>query len=960
MAGDDDPVVWWVAGADAGELRSRLDELGDGDGPPGVVEVGDGPARLGIVAPDERKLRLARRMLKEGQTWRGRSDLWFTPAGLAGAGGKVAFLFPGVEPTFGLDDDDLAGLAGRLGLAAPPVVDDSVAHRGASIVRLGIFLDEVLRRLGVTPDVIAGHSIGEWSGSVAAGIFTRADADALVQGIDLGGVDLPDLDFVALSAGVDEVEPVIAAIEHVVVSHDNCPGQTVVCGPPAAADRALTALREAGILGYTLDFQSGFHTPFIEPALAEFRDYLNGLAIAPAGVPIWSATTTGPYPTGREEIIELHLRHLVEPVRFRPVVERLHDEAGARIFVQVGVGTLTGFVEDTLRDRDHATIAAVTPKRTALAQSWRLLTALWVEGVAVDPSPLLSEPAPETGSRLPVSGAGSTGVGATIVAAAELLTMAARAGQDVLEVLGARLVPAAAGGGATPALAPAMATAMATATATAPAPVAAPPPPPPPPPAAPVDDTPPDARAWTGPRPWPTGKVVLRRRLSLENMPETVDHSLYHQPPGWPDVTDGFPIVAMTTQIQLLQDIAAEFAGDRDVVEVFGVRNLRWLDLSTPQDVDITVTPKGDDVLAVALGPYCRANVRVGRFAPPPPHEPRALGNPRATWHTAEEMFRYGIMFHGPSFQGINVLGPTGDDGIQAEFHHLDTPGSLLDNLGKIVAYWVIDQRRNAGESPLPIGVDRITFFGPEPTPGVDLHCDVRIRKLELDQVQADGVIVLPDGRVWCRVEGWTSNVFHIDQVMEPVYHRTSTNFADEPQPGGWSVTIERWPTGAGRDLTSRRFLNRADREAYGRLNLLQQRRWLIDVIAAKEAVRRWLGERGIEAYPVHVQLEPEGERRFRAHSPLIPEGHDLRVTVSALNWLAVTVLGDGVWRDIEAREVPPGADPEAVAREAADALRARNPGVPVASVPAAPHVTPSSIEIVVIPDFAVAWTEAG
>jgi hypothetical protein len=81
-------------------------------------------------------------------------------------------------------------------------------------------------------------------------------------------------------------------------------------------------------------------------------------------------------------------------------------------------------------------------------------------------------------------------------------------------------------------------------------------------------------------------------------------------------------------------------------------------------------------------------------------------------------------------------------------------------------------------------------------------------------------------------------------------------------------------------------------------------------------------------------------------------------VTVSALNWLTVTVLGDGRYRDVEAREVPEGADAATVAEAAAEAVRARNPGVQVASVPAAPHVTPSSIEIVVIPDFAVAWTD--
>src|SRR5690606_1989452 len=118
--------------------------------------------------------------------------------------------------------------------------------------------------------------------------------------------------------------------------------------------------------------------------------------------------------------------------------------------------------------------------------------------------------------------------------------------------------------------------------------------------------------------PWPTGKVVVTQHLSLETRPETLDHTLYEQRPGWPEPADRFPIMAMTTQIDLLQNVAAELGGGRDIVEVFGVRNFRWLDLSDPMDVDIAVVPKGDDVLALSLGQYCRLNVRFGTYAPAP------------------------------------------------------------------------------------------------------------------------------------------------------------------------------------------------------------------------------------------------------------------------------------------------------------------------------------------------------
>ena len=951
----DDPVVWWFAGDGPADLTAALGR----EEPNG----GDGPARLGIVDPDERKLRLARRMLEEGKPWRGRSDIWFTPTPL---GGKVAFLFPGVEPTFGADGIDVPGLAGRVGLEAPELSDDTIPHRSASIVRLGIFLERALRRLGVAPDVIAGHSIGEWGGSVAAGVFTRQDADGLLDGIDPHDVSLPDLDFAALSAGVDQVEPIVAGVQNVVVSHDNCPGQSVVCGPPADVATAMAALRAAGVLGYTLDFQSGFHTPFIEPALVAFRDYLESMTVRAARVPMWSATDVGPYPTDPAEIVDLHLRHLVEPVRFRPLVERLWAGAGVRVFVQLGIGALTGFVDDTLGDRPHACVPVVTAKRSALGQMVRALTALWVEGLDVDLTRLLA-PSPTTAvaatpavtsvqtatpalapvSAVPAAAGGTPATTAgggpaaavqpsvALLGAAQLVTSAARAGSDVLGALLSRLGgPAPETGGRLPAPGAASEVVLPAAPSPVAVPVPATTPASPPPPA------------------WPTETVKLRRTLSLDNMPETVDHSLYQQPPGWPDLSDGFPIVAMTTQIQLLQDIATEYGGGREVVEVFGVRNLRWLELSVPQDVDITVTPKGDDVLSIALGTYCRANLRLGASYPEAPvHEPRPLVDPRPTMVTAQEMFDLQYMFHGPLFQGIRSMGPIGEDGIVAEFDNLATPGSLLDNLGKIIAWFVIDERRNVGESPLPIGVDRITFFGPLPAPDVELHCDVRVVELQAHGIKADGVIVLPDGRLWCRVEGWSSHVFHIDQVMEPIYHDPGNHYATEPDPGGagWSVLLERWPSGAGRDLTARRFLTRAERAVYDGLNLMDQRRWLLDVIAAKDSVRRWLADTyGIPSYPVEVTLAPDGPRRFRAVSSLIPEQHDLCITVSAINWLAVAIVGDGEYRDVE-------ADPSVEAAIAA--VSARNPGVEVSSVAEVSHITPSNIEVVVVPSFGVAWT---
>jgi acyl transferase family protein len=1057
-----EPVLWWLAADHTGELLHRLDDLAaDGDAfGRSVVDADGGSARLGIVDPSSRKLRLAHRLVGDGDPWHGRSDIWFSPATGVHSGGRIAFLFPGVEPGFApeaLALDDLARRVGLAGDAIPAMSTDTLAHHSAAVFRLALFLHRVLRRRGVEPDVIAGHSLGEWSGTVAAGIVAEDHADELVDGLDLDGVTLPAVEFLALSAGADAVTAALAADAiaagdgGVVLSHDNSPHQSIVCGPPDAVDAARRRLGAAGILGYPLDIRSGFHTPFARPVVDSIRAHLDRLDLLPARVPLWSATTVAPYPDDAEGITTLHLRHLVEPVRFRPLVERLHDDAGVRTFLQVGIGSLTGFVDDTLRDRHHVAVPVVTTKRTAYEQLQRALTALWATGhpvrpvdprepttsrppaTASPPAPAAARPptaqehpptsnrsagmttpvrathsdvapGPEDASSAPAappapaaadpttegpaatttgrsSAPADTAAGAPHLArvqmAADVLALAAHSSQDVLAALTARLAPITAGATTS---APSMATARAApsaasaTTGTFPPPAApsqvgepsatstldtvprltASPGGPPSDPATPIP--PPPAETTPAATGWPTGKVVIRRRLSLATMPETLDHRLFEVPDGWHEPADGFPIVAMTTQLQLLQDVVEERVG-RPVVEMANIRNMRWLDLSDPQDVDITLTPRGPDALGVGLGSFCRAELRVGAWPPAPRREPRTLARPRPAQVTPEEMFARRIMFHGPRFQGIAGLGPVGDDGMAARFDNLDTPGSLLDNLGKLIAYWVIE-KRGRGESPLPIAVERIELFGPVPPPGEQLDCDVRILELQDSMVRADGVIVRPDGTLWCRVHGWTSHIFHLDTVTQPLYHDTRHGFVSEPQPGGWSLTVERWPTGAGRDLTARRILHRGEVAGYEALNLLERRRWLVEVAAVKDTVRRWLHDTfGIGSYPVELTAVPDGEGRYRVVGDVVPAGHDPRVTVVTVPWAAATVLADGHHRDLAAALVEEGDDDAEVAARVAAEVRSRNPGAGVRSTTDVDAV-PSVIEIVTIPRLAVAWTE--
>src|SRR5262249_5393917 len=153
----------------------------------------------------------------------------------------------------------------------------------------------------------------------------------------------------------------------IAVSHDNSPHQVLLCGRDGPARTALERLQRAGVLCHKLPFRSGYHSPLFADYLGVHRRVLARLTLAQPTIPLWSATTCAPYPTDEEAVRRLTIEHLVEPVRFRELILALHA-AGARAFVQVGTGSLVGFVSDTLRGAPHLAISANLPNRSGLAQ----------------------------------------------------------------------------------------------------------------------------------------------------------------------------------------------------------------------------------------------------------------------------------------------------------------------------------------------------------------------------------------------------------------------------------------------------------------------------------------------------------------------------------------------------------------------------------------------------------------
>jgi acyl transferase domain-containing protein/phosphopantetheinyl transferase len=844
--------VLLLAGATPADLLRQLDGGGaallDRDDTVGP----DGPCRLAILCADERRLALARRVVEQGRPWRGRNDLWFTPTPLLGPHaarpGTVAFVFPGLEQSFEPRVDDVAahfglpyggtGVAGGLG------------GFGLDVVAVGRLLDTALRRLGVTPDLVAGHSVGEWSAMIAAELYPRAAIEEFIAGFDPAAVEVPGVVFAALGCGADQAGAAIAGLADVVVSHDNCPHQSIICGDQGAVRIALDRLRDDGVQGQLLPFRSGFHSPMLAPYLEPIRATFARLPLQRPTVPVWSATSVAPYPDTADEVRELAVRHLVEPVRFQALIRRLHD-SGVRAFVQVGTGSVTGFINDTLHDAEHLAIAANTAKRTGLDQLRRVAAALWAEGLTPDFTQL-PRPRRKAGLVRLNLGAPLVSFGGSAPVLTQQQAPLADAGDPLMAEFDALLREA--NSAARDVLA---------------------------------------ARA-------PTRRTTTRE-LSLATMPFLADHCFYRQPAGWPDPTDRYPVVPMTTLLELMREAAEELAPGRTVVGFRDVRALRWLAVAPAVTVTISAALEGDRV-TVTIDGYARGTVVLADSYPARPVVPDPpLAGERAAAIASDRMYADRWMFHGPAFQGVTELGPVADDGIRGELTTPAAPGALLDNAGQLMGLWIM-LRVEDDRLAFPGAIDRIDLYGPHPKPGDRLACVVRIRSTGDTAVTADLELRAPDGRLWARLDGWQDRRFGTDARTWPVFQAAEENVIAEAQPGGWFLARERWRDTATRELIMRRYLDAAERAEYERHTPRGQRQWLLGRIAVKDAVRQWLWDRGHgPLFPIEITV-----RNDAAGRPLIAGPFDgpLSVSLAHTGALAVAIVGPGPGVGIDLEQI--------------------------------------------------------
>lgn len=269
---------------------------------------------------------------------------------------KVAFVFPGqgsqkvgmAREAFDVSDAARSAFAeankalgeelSRLCFEGPDDALTLTANTQPAVLTASI---AILRALDAPFDVVAGHSLGEYSAHVAAGTLELAEAVRLVrkrgqymqEAVPYGEGAMAAV----LKADRTLVERICAEVPGLVEAVNyNSPQQIVIAGEAAAVREAGIKLTEAGARTSTLPVSAPFHSTLMEPAEARLRDDIMQIAFSDPRVPVYvnvDAVAVTDAAAAREALI----RQVSRPVRWEQSVRTMVDD-GVSLFVEVGPG----------------------------------------------------------------------------------------------------------------------------------------------------------------------------------------------------------------------------------------------------------------------------------------------------------------------------------------------------------------------------------------------------------------------------------------------------------------------------------------------------------------------------------------------------------------------------------------------------------------------------------------------
>ncbi|MGA8546367.1 MAG: beta-ketoacyl synthase N-terminal-like domain-containing protein, partial [Mycobacterium sp.] len=251
-----------------------------------------------------------------------------------------------------------------------------------ALFAIEVALYRLLESWGMRPDFVMGHSVGELTAAHVAGALSLENAAVLVVARGRFMQALPDGGaMMAVQAGEDEVRPLLT--DGVSIAAVNGPSSVVVSGDEGAVTAIADRLREQGRRVHKLAVSHAFHSPLMEPMIAEFTAAAKGLTVNAPTIPVIS-NVTGQLAGEDFGSADYWTQHIRSAVRFADSI-RFANSAGASRFLEVGPGgALIASIEQSLADVDIVSVPMLRKDRPEPASLMTGLAQAFASGVGVD------------------------------------------------------------------------------------------------------------------------------------------------------------------------------------------------------------------------------------------------------------------------------------------------------------------------------------------------------------------------------------------------------------------------------------------------------------------------------------------------------------------------------------------------------------------------------------------------
>ncbi len=292
---------------------------------------------------------------------------------------KIAFIYPGQgaqKAGMGQDFYENSPLARKIYDEAGKTLDldmkelcfaendklDLTEYTQAALVTTCLAMTEVVKEQGISPDITAGLSLGEYAAIAAAGGMDTLDAIRLVRkrGILMQNTVPAGVGAMCAVMALDaqKIEEVLEGLEDVSIANYNCPGQIVITGKTECVEAAAKKLKEAGAKRTIMLNVSGpFHSPLLKRAGEELAQELKTVKLYPLQVP-YVTNVTAEKVEDISRTKELLAEQVSSSVRWMQSMEAMIAD-GADTFIEIGPGrTLAGFLKKISRDVTVCNISA--------------------------------------------------------------------------------------------------------------------------------------------------------------------------------------------------------------------------------------------------------------------------------------------------------------------------------------------------------------------------------------------------------------------------------------------------------------------------------------------------------------------------------------------------------------------------------------------------------------------------